>query len=166
MPNAEEVLLPGREVKLTSGDYIRIVPWSMKTGRRVLEPVNQFLQASTKYPTAKIPELIDKCWDEMRQIVKVTLDWDDKKLNELLLEDFVELSTVILEVCLARDDGGGLMSKMMRFGERGGNILLTAALGPERAAAIMADAAKPEKPEPPPTESAHRRGRKKTRSSK
>ncbi len=164
MPNAEDILLSGREVKLTNGDYVQIKPWSLRVGRRVLEPVNELLQVSTKHPDAKIPQLIDLCFDEMRQIAKVTLDWDDAKLDELLLEDFVELSTVILEVCLVRDDGGGLMGKMMRFGNRGGNLLLTAALGPEKAAVIMAaqESAieiepEPTKPEPPETPTPRRK---------
>lgn len=137
MPNAEDTLLPGREAKLSDGTYVKIEPWSLRVGRRVLEPVNQLLVVAAKYPEAQMPQLIDRAFDEVLQIVKVTLDWDDAEIEKHPLEDVIELATVILEVCLVRDDGGGLMGKMIRFGDRGGHLLLTAALGPDKATAIM-----------------------------
>lgn len=165
MPTAEDTLLPGREVKLSTGKRVRIEPWSLRVGRRVLEPVNDLLQISVSNPDAKIPQLIDLAFDEVMQIVQVTVGFDDEQMENLRLEDAIELATVTLEVCLVREDGGGLMGKMMRFGKQGGNLLLAAALGPEEAAAVMAEANRSEKPQRSKKRGGKKSGRSQTHSS-
>jgi hypothetical protein len=134
----EDVLLrDGRDVRISTGETFWVQKWTVLQGERVLGPITGILEKSAAETDLRISDLISVAYDDIKQLVQVTLDLDIDKINSLPLEDLVELATQIFEVCLVRKDGGGLMGKMVRFGVTGGNLLLTAALGPERAAAMM-----------------------------
>lgn len=118
------VVHPERLVPVRGGQsQVTIRPWSMAQ-RRLLRPLVEGVAKRISELRTKAIEihkmdpstfavLFNEAEDEIYQIVKATLGWDDADMDALYWEDLPVLAQAILEICIIRADGGGMLGKLL-----------------------------------------------------
>ncbi len=112
------VVFPEKEIRLLSGKYVVIRPWTLSVGRRMRKRItvmfDEFrkIQGKTEVSYAT---LVDQFEDDLVEVVKETIGKDDAWMEEhLKYEDLLSLIQGVLEVCIFRGkDQGGFMGKLL-----------------------------------------------------
>jgi hypothetical protein len=110
---------PEREIKLLSGKYVTIRPWSLSLGRRMRKRiVKMFTEAQEVRKSEEevdVAAIFDHFEDEIIEVIRETLGVESEWMDEnLRYEELFVLAQAIFEVCLFRsDDKGGLMGKVL-----------------------------------------------------
>lgn len=126
---------PERVIDLLDGTTVVVRPWSLKNGRiqrRRLTMIVDQLQAAGKEKVT-LTDAFEQCETTISEIVRDMIGKDDAWMEEhLAYEDFYTLVQAVIQVCLLREGGGGVLGKIL--GAMGKSP--AAALAPELAARI------------------------------
>ncbi len=123
--------LPETEITLLSGERVMMKPWSLGLGRLMRKRIAEIYQklSSAGEQTMDMNAVLQVCEDEIYQIVRDTLDWDNERMDEIAYEDLLTLAQGVIDVCLIRKDGGGVAGKLLGLAGRLG-------VGPQLAASL------------------------------
>jgi hypothetical protein len=118
----ERVLLPEIEVKLDSiGERVVVKPWGLRQGKLMLVRLQELMgrlkdqQALTADPA----QMINVAFDEVVDLVRDSIGFDNEKMDRLSFEELIDLTQAIFETCLLREDGGGALGKLLTLTEAG-----------------------------------------------
>lgn len=112
------VVFPEKEVRLLSGKYVVIHPWTLSLGRRMRKRITSMFDTIRKMrgqEEVDFATLVDEFEDELVEIVKETIGKDDEWMDaNLAYEDLLALVQGIMEVCVFRGkDQGGFLGKLV-----------------------------------------------------
>ena len=149
-----EILLPNIEVRLANGRRVLIKPWGLTDGRLLWARIENLMPAMTKAYTAEkaaggeglmVSTIIDAVWDDALEICRITIGMTREQFEaEVIFEDFQAILAAVLEVCIVRADGGGVLPKMLGL-TRSSTSAVTRVIGP-----MLADSRlTPSKPQTP-----------------
>ena len=118
----ETIINPHREVQLSNGKHIVVAPWGMTQGKLVMARLEIVQAALAELATADggiTPHsLLDKAWDDVVDIVSLTVDTDRADMERptseggWTFEDLLKATEAVLDVCLIRSDGSGALPLM------------------------------------------------------
>lgn len=130
-----KIVHPDREVRLADGRAVVVRRWRYDQGRLMAARVLAILARvrERRAESASASDLVEAAHDEVYALVRDTLGWDDAAMRELLYEDFLELASAVVEVCLLRPDGGGVLGKAFRLVEASTSWLAQAGVAPTTA---------------------------------
>lgn len=112
----EETLFPAKIVEMTGGMLVTIRPWGMTTGRLLAPRVGELVKSmNADYGVKSIAKLVRESTDEVYEIVRMTLGWTPKQMDDdILYEDLFTLAQAVINVCIFRgEDTGGVMGKAL-----------------------------------------------------
>jgi hypothetical protein len=145
MPDEERpsVVFPEQEVRLLSGEYVVIRPWTLSVGRRMRRRITTMfdeLRKTKGQEAINYASLVDKFEDDLVEIVKETIGVDDEWMEaHLAYEDLLALIQGVLEVCVFRGkDQGGFLGRLLGMANQMG--LNEEAVLPEGLAARLEEA--------------------------
>jgi hypothetical protein len=117
MPKAKPTTaFPETLVDLLSGKSVTVKPWTLKKGRlqreRITKIVDQ-LQEAGKNPLS-LTDVFAVCEQQVYEIVRDTIDVTDEWMeDQLRYEDLFTLAQAVIQTCLLRPDGGGVLGKAL-----------------------------------------------------
>lgn len=107
-----------RSVKVCGGKRtVKVRPWTMAV-RHSLRPrlsvlIGRVTEVMRDQPrTVSWQTLFEEAEEEVYQVVRETLGFEDAQMDELWYEDLPILAQAVFEVCVMRDDGGGVLGKL------------------------------------------------------
>lgn len=123
----EKIIFKEKEVVLATGEKIIVKQWSAYKFFKVVPRLAKILEKITGEKLRKIvledpqkafkelekiiesvvmediPGVVTVAAEEMYQIIKITIDRDDKWMNTVPYDDLVPLAEAVLSVCINRD---------------------------------------------------------------
>ena len=123
----EKIIIPHREVQLTSGEYVVVAPWGMTQGSLVMSRLEalQPRLADVAAEGAVTPhKLLAAAWDEIVDIVSLTVGVERAAMERppaeggWTFEDLLAVTDAVLDVCLVRSDGRGALPLLMALVNR------------------------------------------------
>jgi hypothetical protein len=138
---AKSAALPEREIRLLSGDFVTIRPWSVRLGNLMAERIVALVDRVLEYRTtlaekakaegaaAPAPRsvglavnLLAVAFDDVFAIIRDTIGYTSEELEALTYEDFLSLTEAVIEVCLVREEGG-VLGKLVSLVDRTGLLI-------------------------------------------
>lgn len=98
-----DVLFPGKDVKLASGEYLHVKPWGISMSRRMLSRIKTVIRMLTvaRGGDMGLEQLIEESYDEVLGILADSLGLTSEQLlddDRFLLEDFFALLDAVITV--------------------------------------------------------------------
>lgn len=122
----ERVLFPERELTLLDGTIVEVKPWSIALGRKLLpkcaEVFGEVQQSAAADQELNAETLIDTAMESCIEIVAETIGWEVAQVEALTLEEVIDLIQAVLDVCVIREDGGGVLGKLLGLVGKAGGI--------------------------------------------
>ena len=104
---------------LSSGEIITVQEWSIAKGARATPIAASLLQQLAKVGasgTVELPTLMEVALPQVRELVCITLDLEDRELDSRFTwDDFLKIVQAIIDTCLVTDDGRGLLPKLVEL---------------------------------------------------
>lgn len=110
-----EILFPFQDVELGSGQKVVVQQWDIDTGAVLTARVVSLME-KIRGQTGEIElnELIRVARDECMDIVATTIGWTRSELSKrATFEDFLNLLQAVIDTSLIREDGGGVLPKVV-----------------------------------------------------
>lgn len=110
-----EILFPFIDVELGSGQKVVVQQWDIDTGAVLTARVVSLME-KIRGQTGEIElnELIAVARDECMDIVATTIGWTRSELSKrATFEDFLVLLQAVIDTSLIREDGGGVLPKVV-----------------------------------------------------
>lgn len=113
-----QVLVPHRWVTLVDGSKVLIEPWEFEKTQILLPRLSTIYEVFQKGATDTVggfaSDLIMEAFIETKELVRHSMaePWSDEQFAKLKMEDGLALTTAMVEVCLLRPEGGGLLPKV------------------------------------------------------
>lgn len=118
----EKIITPHREVTLSNGTRVLVAPWGMTQGSIIMARL-EALQPRLAEAAAEGPitphALLSKAWEEIVDIVSLTVAVERSEMERPVLEggwtfeDLLAVTDAVLDVCLIRSDGRGVLPLLM-----------------------------------------------------
>ncbi len=118
---ALKVLVPQKEVKLLCGDRITISPWPFSQTQILLPRLgaiyDAFLESQSTDAGSLANDMLITAFTETKELVRESMSprWSDEEMDRMTMEDGLTLATTMVEVCLLRPDGGGVLPKVAKL---------------------------------------------------
>lgn len=111
----EGVVFPEREVILLDNTRVMIKPWTLKNGRiqrrRITKVLDELRKGGKDFSIASAFEL---CEAEITAVVADTIGWTVEELEDKIhYEDLFTLAQGVIDTCLLREGGGGVLGKVV-----------------------------------------------------
>jgi hypothetical protein len=105
----EQILFPARQYTLLGGTIVTIKPWGLETGKLLVPRVAKLVEMlQGDYSQASITKVVLETQDEVSEIIRMTLGWDQDQMKaELAYEDLFTLAQAVIDVCIVRFDAEG-----------------------------------------------------------
>jgi len=115
MSDEQDILLPAKQIRLLSGQYVTVEPWGLETGELLMPRVGLLMEAlRTDWSERNIVKVCREHSAEVREIVRETIGWTPEEMKaRLKYEDLFALAQGVVEVCLIRKDFGGVVGKVL-----------------------------------------------------
>lgn len=114
------VLIPHREVTLTDGRKVVVKPWPFEQTQLLLPRLASIYTAfvASRGDTGALAnDLLLTAFEETKELIRESVvgGFKDSEFTSCTMEDGVELATAMVEVCLIREKGGGLLPKVAKL---------------------------------------------------
>lgn len=125
--STDRVLFPGKWVPLANGDRVFVEPWGLATGKKLGPVVADLLARAGGVSAVDFSSLVRTSQEEVEFLVRETLGLTKAEADEkLAYEDLFTVFQAVVEVCLLREDGGGVLGKVLALAGRAPGEILTA----------------------------------------
>jgi hypothetical protein len=114
-----EKLLNGKTLTLLDGKSVTIRPWSIDQRDHLIpvlaEIVVEIQKSGRETWNLAAPAFLLQYSKQTDELVRLSLGWSDAEMKKLTLEDSLQLTNAVIEICIIRPDGGGPLGELLRL---------------------------------------------------